>query len=113
MPTRTINSNDVSVTVMEQTLTSSGPSEAVRVRGSVAIQYTGTATSINAVVERSTIDPGTGGSNWARVEDAPVTGNPASGMTVSVYSEPAVAWWRVRLTSITGSNVTVSISGTV
>lgn len=112
MAIRTVVGDKATASILEENLTAVGATQGVRVRGSVAIQYTGAATSITSVVERSTIDPVLGTPNWARVEDTPVTGNPSAGMTVASYTEPAIAWWRVRLTAITGSPVTVSISGT-
>lgn len=112
MAIRTILSDKSAATVMEQNMTAVGATDPVRVRGAVAIQYTGAATAITSVVERSTIDPSSGSANWARVEDTAVTGNPSTGMTVASYAEPAIAWWRVRLTALTGASVTVSISGT-
>ena len=113
MSVRTILAQTATATVMEDTLNAAGPSDPVRVRDNIAIQFTGPATAITAVVERSTMDPSLGAANWCRVEDTAITGNPASGMTVMAYSEPAIAWWRVRLIGLTGSNVTVSISGSV
>lgn len=112
MAIRTVVGDKATASILEETKTAVGVTEGVRVRGAVAIQYTGSATAITSVVERSTIDPVLGNPNWARVEDTPVSGNPSTGMTVSSYTEPAIAWWRVRLTALTGTSVTVSISGT-
>jgi hypothetical protein len=76
----------------------------------IAIQVTGPATNVIAVVERSTIDPSNGTANPAPISSDNITGNPSTGITVGQYYEPGSAWWRVRLTTLTGPSVNVSIT---
>lgn len=94
-----------------QTLTSpTSATDALLFKGAVAIQITGPATAVTVVVERSTSDPASG-ANWAPADADAVTGNPSTGVPVQAYLEPAAAWWRVRLTAMTGASVTISLSG--
>ncbi len=91
-----------------------GVTDAIRVSGGIVVQLSGAGTAVNAVVERSTVDPQLRGSspNWVRIDDTAISGNPSTGITAVQYMEPAIAWWRVRLVSNTGP-VFVSISGKV
>lgn len=84
----------------------------VRLAGQVAVQITGTATAITAAIERSVVDPGADGSTgaWAPAR-APITGNPSTGIEVLAFYEPGVAWWRVRVTAMTGAAAAVALSG--
>lgn len=92
-------------------LTESGDvTEWALVAGKLAVQITGTASAVTAVVERSTFDPGET-ANTVVVDNEPITGNPSTGIFPVVYEEPGAAWWRVRLTALTGGMVNVSISG--
>lgn len=112
MPATVISTSSGEARVSQDLFSAAGATDAIRVSGGVIVQATGTGTAVSLVVERSTIDPNTSNStpNWARVEDSALSGNPATGMTASQYVEPAIAWWRVRVVSVTGS-VFVSISG--
>jgi hypothetical protein len=96
---------------LEETLTAANQStEWLRLSGQLAIQITGTATAVSVQVERSTRDPQTLTPNTAPAGDV-ITGNPATGMQPKAYAEPGVAWWRAKLTAITGADCTVAING--
>lgn len=86
-----------------------GTTEAIRVIGEIALQISGDATAITAVLERSTRDPGLG-ANWAPAGDA-ISGNPSTGLQVKRYAEPTRAWYRVNISSITGGSVVIVFSG--
>lgn len=96
----------------DQTLTAGGQvTDSVMLAGRVAVQFTGTATSVTAQVERSTRDPALGSPNWAPAGD-PFTGNPSTAnFQPRLYDEAGVAWWRVRCPTITGGSVLVAING--
>ena len=79
----------------------------------IVVQLSGTATAVTAVVERSTNDPLSASANWAPAEDAVFSGNLANGIAPRQYAEPSSAYWRVRISSISGGNCTVSIAGPV
>ena len=76
----------------------------------VVAQIEGAATSVTAIVERSVFNPYEQVTNGAPAAE-PITGNPATGISPSVYVEPALGWWRVRLTAISGGSATISLSG--
>jgi uncharacterized protein YjlB len=80
----------------------------------VTVQVSGTATAISVRLQRSTVYPGADGSlgNWAPVDDA-ITGDLTAGVNASVYVESDHAWWRAAVTTVTGGNLTTSVSGTV
>jgi hypothetical protein len=94
---------------------SSAPNQTdwIKLRGIVAVQLTGAATSVGAVVERSTDDPGgpQGGAGNPAPAGQTLSGSPSAGMPVGAYDEPAAAWWRVRLTAVSGGACNLSISG--
>lgn len=93
----------------------SGSGAAIEVsKCEVTFQVSGTATAISARLERSTVYPGADGSlgNWAPVDDA-VTGDLTAGVNAAVYVESDHAWWRVAVATVTGGNLTTSVSGTV
>ncbi len=96
--------------ITNQRLTAVGDvSDWVLCQGDIAIQVTGTATAVSFIVERSTRNP-SDTPNPAPVATDPVTGNPSTGVNVLSYVEPGVAYWRVRITAMTGSNVDVSFA---
>lgn len=97
------------VTLFDQTLSGLGSTDPVRLHGNVAVQVTGSATAIDAIVERSTRD--SANPNWAPAEDTHITGNPSTGIVVRGYAEPAAGYWRVRVVTLTGGDVTISVSG--
>ena len=99
------------VRTREKNLAAPGVTDAVMLSGIVIVQFTGAATAVTAVVERSTKDPALGGPNWAPADSAALTGNPNTGMPPLAYREGGAAWWRARVTAITGSSVDVSIQG--
>jgi hypothetical protein len=95
------------------TFTGSGVGTPVELQNcDVTVQVLGTATAINARVQRSTAYPGADGSlgNWGPVDDA-ITGDLTSGLNALVYVESDHAWWRISVTGVTGGNMTSSISG--
>lgn len=83
----------------------------VRLQGRVVVQVSGTATDIVAVVEHATRDPGSGEENWAPAEDEPFSGDLSAGIPPREYEDPAVGWWRVRVPTLTGGAVKISIIG--
>lgn len=82
-------------------------------RGSdgVLVQIAGTATSVTAIVERATKDPGVGTPNWAPASDQPISGNLATGVAPKRFIEPTRGWWRVRITGLTGGTASVYMVG--
>lgn len=78
----------------------------------VIVQLDGTATSVTAIVERTTLDPNRSDVfYYAPADDTPITGDPSSGISPSIYQEYGVAWWRVRLTAVAGGTCVASMSG--
>lgn len=77
----------------------------------VLFQISGTATSFEAVVERSTRDPIRGTPNWARAEEENWTGDLSQGVAPRVFNEPARGWWRLRVVSLSGGNLQLNIMG--
>lgn len=91
---------------LRQTVDAAGQvTDRQRFSGAIAVQIYGTATAISVQIERTV----NGGNDWSPV-DTPISGNPSTGMSVQGFSEPAVAGWRARVISITGT-ATVSLSG--
>ncbi len=86
-------------------------SPAIRLQGTVTVQLSGTATEISAVVERSSRSPGSGQENWAPAEDETFAGDLSAGIAPREYTEPAIGWWRVRVLTLTGGDVKISIIG--
>lgn len=78
----------------------------------VTVQVNGTATSITGRVERSTVYPGADGSlgNWAPVDSA-FSGDLTAGVNALVYVESDHAWWRIRVSVLSGGTATSSVSG--
>lgn len=81
--------------------------------GEVSAGLAGTATAVTAVVERSFVDPSTSAHELAHPAGAVVSGNPAAGITPSVYTETAVGWWRWNITAIAGGYVYASLAGSM
>lgn len=74
----------------------------IKVRGNYTVQITGAATSISAVIERSTRDPaGTAGPNAATIDT--ITGNPSTGIVPSSYEEDGMSWVRWRVPTLNGA----------
>lgn len=101
--------SDKRKTVSQQLTAVADATDWVDFQRDIAIQITGTATSVTAVVERATRGP-TNTPNPAPVGDA-ITGNALSGIPVATFYEPGVAWWRVRITAISGGIANISITG--
>lgn len=89
---------------------SSDPIILQRTDDGVLVQITGTATAIEAVVERSTEDPA-GTPNWAPAETTPITGDLTAGIAPRRYLEPARAYWRVRFVTVTGGSLKLYMVG--
>ena len=108
MPVNSISSGR-SGDINEVTLdaTSATQSEWIQATYKLIVQVTGAATAVSIDIERSTINPVMAAANPAKV--ATITGNPATGITPSIYEEPGAGWWRAKLTSITGTPVHISI----
>ena len=94
-----------------EALSAVGVTEPVRLQGSVIVQLSGTATVLTAIVEHSTRDPSTSEVNWAPADDNVFSGDLSAGIAPRPYSEPAIGWWRVRVSEISGGNCKVSIIG--
>lgn len=96
-----------------QTLSVTGATDWVQFQDTnIIVQIDGAATDIVAVVERSALDPSKyTDATWAPADDLPITGDPSSGLSPFVYIELGVAFWRVRVTTLTGGTATVSLSG--
>lgn len=86
-------------------------SPAVRLQGRVVVQIAGTATDIEAVVEHATQDPGSSQEDWAPAENEIFDGNLSLGMAPRQFEEPAIGWWRVRVTTLVGGYARISIIG--
>lgn len=98
-------------TELFDTLASTGQTDPVRLQGMVVVQLSGTATSINAIVEHATRDPSTAEANWAPAEEDAFEGNLSLGIAPRPYQDPATGWWRVRIASMSGGNCKISIIG--
>lgn len=92
------------------TLSAPGVTDWVCLANNIAVQITGTATSITALVERSTKNPADAAN--AAPADAPITGSPVAGIQPVPYLEPGVAWWRVNVTAVAGGDAVIALSGT-
>jgi hypothetical protein len=90
----------------DETIAAPGDTVAVRFCNEVVIQIGGTATAINATPLRS---PDGAEDNYAPAGDD-ITGDPSDGIQVKRYVEPSVAYWKLRINSITGS-AKIHISG--
>lgn len=77
----------------------------------ILMQVSGTATACTVILERSTRDPLREVANWAPVEDVPVSGNLAVGIAPTAYIEPSRAWWRARISELTGGTATIYLVG--
>lgn len=110
--TKIVTTRPTTKLVTNQSLTANGDvSDWVLCQGDIAIQITGTATAVTAVVERSTRNP-SNTPNPAPLSADTITGNPTTGVNVASYYEPGAAYWRVRLTALTGAGVNVSFATT-
>lgn len=97
-----------------ETFSATGNTDPLRYERSdegIVIQLSGTATSFTAIVERATLDPGAVTPNWAPADSLPLSGNAAVGVAPVRFDEPVRGWWRVRVTALTGGNLTVYIAG--
>jgi hypothetical protein len=92
----------------DQTISAASDTMAMRMTGEVCVQIAGSATAIDATVLRS---PDGADDNYSPAGDN-ITGNPSTGVGVKRYSEPSVAFWKVRVNSITGS-AKIHMSGKV
>mgnify|MGYP000039955376 FL=1 len=94
-----------------QTFTGTGSTDPVRLARDIVVQLSGTATAVDAVLERSFADP-TAANSWAPAEDEHFTGDLSAALVAARgYFEPIQAYYRVRVISLTGGNCTVSIVG--
>lgn len=105
------DNNDGRTEFFEQLDGAGTTAPAIRLQGTVTVQVSGTATDLVAVVERSSRNPGSGDENWAPVEEEPFAGDLSAGMSPREYAEPAIGWWRVRVPTLTGGHIKVSIVG--
>lgn len=98
-------------THLTELFTATGATDPVMYAESVTVSLTGTATAVTVVVERNPLDPAANPARWAPAEDEVFSGNLTTGISPRVYDEPAKAFWRVRVASITGGNCHVSMVG--
>ena len=105
------NVNGVARAEQYDVLTVAGTSPPVRLSDGVTVQISGTATNIVARVERSSQDPAMATANWAPAEDTGISGDLSAGISPRAFLEPAVGWWRLNITTLTGGNCKVSIVG--
>lgn len=82
-----------------ETLSASGDSTALRLRGLLVVQISGTATAVNAIVLRS---PDGAADNFSPAGD-PIVGDASAGIAVRRYEEPSRGFWKIRIVSVTGS----------
>lgn len=93
--------------IATETFTGAGETDWVMMAGNISVMLTGAGTAVSATLERSVhTDP---------VDEAPmgaaITGNPSTGINVANYEEVGVAWFRVKVSSLTGADVTVVMTG--
>ena len=88
-----------------------GSTASVRLSQDIVAQISGTATSIDAVLERSVADPGTTSGSWAPAEDLHFSGDLSAGIAARPYYEPLSAFYRMRIISISGGTATISLIG--
>lgn len=109
---KVVTPKGVNKIVTNQNLTANGDvSSWVLCQGDIAVQVSGVATAATLVVERSTRNP-SDTPNPAPLSADTITGNPSTGINVASYYEPGAAWWRVRVTALTGTSVDVSFATT-
>lgn len=77
----------------------------------ILFQLSGTATSFQAVVERSTRDPLRETANWAPAESEDWSGSLVTGTAPRAYNEPSRGWWRLRVISVSGGVLQLNIMG--
>lgn len=97
-----------------ETFAATGSTDPLRYERSdegIVIQLSGTATSFTAIVERATLDPAVATPNWAPADSAPLSGNASTGIAPVRYDEPVRGWWRLRVTALSGGNLTAYIAG--
>jgi len=113
----TINTSQVKlkrlIHIREETLTTTGPTDSASasrqyLTGEIVFQLTGTATAVEARIERATKI-----GDWAPVDNTTLTGNPSAGIQVASSREPNAAYYRLNVLTLTGGNLNVSISGDV
>lgn len=109
---QTVREENGQRTVFFEQLDAAGTtSPAVRLQGAIVVQIAGTATTIEAIVEHATQDPGSGMEDWAPAERDKIIGNLSLGIPPREFAEPAIGWWRVRVPILTGGNARISIIG--
>ncbi|KAB0679516.1 hypothetical protein [Aureimonas leprariae] len=106
-------------TVEHFQMTGPGATPGVKLSDYAFTQITGPETSFTWRLERSTLNPETDAPNWVPWS-APDHGSDENGVFTKNLSdpgagfgvrEPAVAWWRVVILTMTGASALVSISG--
>lgn len=88
-----------------------GSTDPVRLAKDIVVQISGTATSVDAVFERSVTDPNASANNWAPAEDEHFTGDLTVGVAARQYFEPIQGFYRFRIIAISGGTAIVSIIG--
>lgn len=108
--------NPAHVVSSSQLFTATASGDACLFSKELAVQITGVATAITAIVERhpylNSVAPDPASPNWAPADANAISGDPATGMVPTSYFEPGFGWWRVRVTVLTGASATVSMTGT-
>lgn len=84
----------------------------------IVAALTGTATSITAVVQRSSVAPTQvatalqpAGPLISPADNVGFSGNLSAGIAPNIYTESGVGWWRISVTAISGGNCYASLSG--
>jgi hypothetical protein len=96
--------------------TATGATPWVYLTNGLAVQITAptsgaTASSVSAIVQRSTLQPHDDGSGGNPQPVGPlITGDPAT-LDPQQFDEPAHAWWRVVVTALVAGGVGISIDG--
>lgn len=83
----------------------------------IVAALSGSATDVEAVVERSAVDPAflvNGSPQGAQTSPADATGftgDLSTGIAPNIYTESGVGWWRINVTTVTGGTCTATLSG--
>ncbi|MBO9710676.1 MAG: hypothetical protein J7521_20940 [Caulobacter sp.] len=97
---------------VEEVLAAAGDTTSwVGLHGQLAVQITGDASQITLQVERSTRRPTRTVEPNTAPAGEPISGDPSAGIQTCAYTEPGIAWWRVRCVSIEGGSAVVAING--
>lgn len=94
-----------------QTFAAPGSTDPVRLSHDIVVQISGTATAVDAVVERSFADPLFAANSFAPAEDEHFSGDLTVGIAARQFFEPIQAYYRVRVIAVSGGTAIVSLVG--